>query len=71
MNTIVSQKSAEFIGEVLNWTRNFGCVKILILWGRFVPGGAPGLQIQWKAWLTCLRWVRFPHAPAKPSKNNL
>jgi hypothetical protein len=33
-----------------------------------VPGGAPGLQIQWEAWLTRLRWVRFPHAPAKLKK---
>lgn len=30
-----------------------------------MPGGAPGLQIQWEAWLTRLRWVRFPHVPAK------
>jgi len=50
---------------VENWTIVVGCAKILTPWGRFVPGGAPGLQIQWKAWSTCLRWVRFPHAPAK------
>jgi len=29
-----------------------------------MPGGVPGLQIQWEAWLTRLRWVRFPHASA-------